>query len=74
VLPGNVVRIRGREARHCFFLAREFFAVTADDRPAFTCHATISRDGDERVYGRHVTVVRGSVVISAGVVEPRVYD
>jgi hypothetical protein len=36
--------------------------------------STISRDGDERVYGRHVTVVRGSVVISAGVVEPRVYD
>jgi hypothetical protein len=26
VLPGNVVRIRGREARHCFALAREFFS------------------------------------------------
>jgi hypothetical protein len=32
VLPGNVVRIRGREARHCFALAREFFVVVAWDR------------------------------------------
>ena len=32
VLPGNVVRIRGREARHCFAPAREFFAVVAWDR------------------------------------------
>jgi hypothetical protein len=53
--------------------AREFFAVVAWDR-AFTCRATIARDGDERVYARHLTVVRGSVVISGGAVEPRVYD
>jgi hypothetical protein len=73
VLPGNVVRIRGRETRHCFAMAREFFAVVAWDR-AFTCRATTTRDGDERVYGRHLTVVRGSMVISGGMVEPRVYD
>jgi hypothetical protein len=73
VLPGNVVRIRGREARHCFAMAREFFAVVAWDR-AFTCRATISRDGDERVYGRHLTVVRGALVTSGGMVEPRVYE
>jgi hypothetical protein len=60
VLPGNVVRIRGREARHCFALAREFFAVVAWDR-AFTCHTTIIRDDDERTYGRHLTVVRGAL-------------
>jgi hypothetical protein len=73
VLPGNVVRIRGREARHCFALAREFFAVVAWDR-AFTCRAIIRRDDDPRTYGRHLTVVRGSLVISGGMVEPRVYD
>jgi hypothetical protein len=73
VLPGNVVRIRGREARHCFALAREFFAVVAWDR-AFTCRATVMRDDDPRIFGRHLTVVRGSVVISGRMIEPRVYD
>jgi hypothetical protein len=49
VLPGKVVRIRGRETRHCFALAREFFAVVAWDR-AFTCRATIMRDDDPRTF------------------------
>jgi hypothetical protein len=74
VLPGNVVRIRGREARHCFALAREVIAVVAHDRPAFTCRATITRDDDDRAYGRHLTVVRGALVISAGLTVPKVYD
>jgi hypothetical protein len=70
VLPGNMVRIRGREARHCFALAREFFAW---DR-AFTCRAVITRDDHEGAYGRHLTVARGALVISGGLIEPRVYD
>jgi hypothetical protein len=74
VLPGNVVRIRGREARHCFAMARELFAVVARDRPAFTCRATIRRDDDERTYGRHLTVVHGALVISGGLVEPKVFE
>jgi hypothetical protein len=49
------------EARHCFALEREFFAVVAWDR-AFTCRATITRDDDSRTFGRHLTV--GSLVIS----------
>jgi hypothetical protein len=73
VLPGNMVRIRGRETRHCFFLAREFFAVVAHDRPAFTCRAVVTHDHDPRTYGRHLTVVRGALVISGGP-PPRVYD
>jgi hypothetical protein len=74
VLPGNMVRIRGYEARHCFALARELFAVVAWDRPVFTCHATITRDDDERTYGRHLTVVRGALVSSGGLVEPKVIE
>jgi hypothetical protein len=73
VLPSNVVRIRGREARHCFALAREFFAVVAWDR-AFTCRATVTRDDNPRIFGRHLTVVRGSLVISGGMVEPQLFD
>jgi hypothetical protein len=73
VLPRNVVRIRGREARHCFALAREFFAVVAWDR-AFTCRATVTRDDNPRIFGRHLTVVRGSLVISGGMVEPQLFD
>jgi hypothetical protein len=68
VLPGNVVRIRGREARHCFALARELFG------PAFTCRATIRRDDDERTYRRHLTVVHGALVITGGLIEPRIFE
>jgi hypothetical protein len=68
-----LVRIRGREARHCFALAREFLAAVAWDR-AFNCRATIMRDDDPRTFGRHLTVVRGALTISGGLVEPRVYD
>ena len=73
MLPGSVVRIRGHEARHRFALAREFFAVVAWER-AFTCHETIIRDDDERTYGRHLTVVRGALVISGGLTVPKVYN
>jgi hypothetical protein len=74
VLPGNVVRIRGRGADHCFALARNFFGAIARERAGFTCHASISRDDDTRTYGRHLTVVEGALVISGGMIEPRVYD
>jgi hypothetical protein len=70
VLPGNAVRIRCRETRHC---SREFFAVVAWDR-AVTCRATITRDDDPRTFGRHLTVVRGALVISGGMVEPQLFD
>jgi len=74
VLPGNVVRIRGREARHCFALARQLVALVARDRPAFTCRAVVTHDDDPRTYGRHLTVVRGALVISGGLIEPRVIE
>ena len=75
VLPGSVVRIRGRAADHCFALARCFFAAIAGESAvAFTCHALIARDDDPWTYGRHITVVRGAMVVSGGLIEPRVYD
>lgn len=74
VLPGNVVRIRGGNAEHCFSLARCFFAAVAMQRPGFTCHAVLARDDDERRYGRHLTVVRGALVISGGLTQPRVFE
>ncbi len=74
VLPGNVVRIRGRNAEHCFSLARCFFAAVAMSRPGFTCHAVVARDDDERTYGRHLTVVRGALVISGGLTVPKVIE
>jgi hypothetical protein len=74
VLPERVVRVRGRSTDHCFDLARAFFVAVARDRAGFTCHASITRDDDPKHYGRHLTVVRGALVISGGVAEPRVYD
>jgi hypothetical protein len=74
VLPGNAVSIRGRSADHSFALARAFFAAVAKDRPGFTVTVSVRRDGDERSYGKHLTVVRGAVVISGGLVVPKVFD
>jgi hypothetical protein len=74
VLPGNVVRIRGRGADHCFALARCFFSSVARERPGFTCHASISRDDEVRTYGRHLTVIGGALVISGGMTVPRLYE
>jgi hypothetical protein len=74
VLPQNVVQICGRETDHCFALARCFFAAVAKDRPGFTVTAHVSRDDDDRTYGRYLTVVEGALVLSGGLTEPRVYD
>ena len=74
VLPGNFVRIRGRTADHCFALARCFFAAVAREGASFTCSASITRDDEDRTYGRHLTVVREAVVVSGGLVEPKVYE
>lgn len=74
VLPSNFVRIRGRSADHCFALARCFFAAVASERASFTCSALITRDDEERTYGRHLTVVREAVVVSGGLIEPQVYE
>ena len=59
----------------CFLRAREFLAAVAMDRPAFTTMAVISSTAQPgRYHGRHLTVVRGALVISSGVIEPRVYE
>jgi hypothetical protein len=75
VLPQNLVQIRGRETDHCFALARCFFAAVASEHAGFTCRASITHDADDaKLYGRHLTVVQGAMVVSAGLIEPRVYD
>ncbi len=74
VLPQNLVQIRGRETDHCFALARFFFAAVARERAGFTCRASITRDDETKAYGRHLTVVQGAMVVSGGLIEPRVYD
>jgi hypothetical protein len=74
VLPGNAVRIRSKSADHGFALARSFFAAVAKDRPGFTVTVCVSRDDHARIYGRHLTAVEGALVISGGLIEPRVYD
>jgi hypothetical protein len=71
VLPGNGSGFAAEKPRHCFALAREFFAVVAWNRPAFTCRAIVTHDDDPRAYGRHLTVVRGALVISGGLTVPR---
>jgi hypothetical protein len=74
VLPERVVRVRGRSTDHCFDLARAFFMAVAHERAGFTCHASITRDDDPKAYGRHMTVVRGALVVTGGTAEPRLYE
>jgi hypothetical protein len=74
VLSQQVVRIRGRSTDHCFDLARAFLMAVARERFGFTCHASITRGDDPKSYGRHLTVVRGAVVVSGGLAEPRVFE
>jgi hypothetical protein len=40
----------------------------------FTVTVSVRKDGEDRTFGRHLTVVRGAVVISGGLIEPRVYE
>jgi hypothetical protein len=55
-------------------MARAFLLAVARERAGFTCHGSITRDDDPKHYGRHLTVVRGALVISGGLAEPRVYE
>ena len=68
-------QITSGSTEQCFLRARDFLAAVAKDRPAFTMVAVISSSTDpSRYHGRHLTVVRGALVISSGVIEPRVYE
>jgi hypothetical protein len=75
VFARGFVRINGHSAEQCFGLARNFLGSIARDRAAFTAFASIvcSLEPD-RSYGRHLTVVSGSLVVSAGTPEPKVFE
>jgi hypothetical protein len=75
VLGRGFVRISNWSADKCFGRAQTFFRDVAKDRPGFTLQAVIinAERPDER-YTRHLTVVRGALVISTGVHEPRVFE
>lgn len=75
VLARGFVRITSYSSERCFDLARGFFVAVAADRPGFTVTASIIDAGDPaRSCGRHLTVVRGAMVVSGGLVEPRVFE
>ena len=68
------VTVRGRDADHTFELARPFLGTVAKDRPAFTMTAKLTRHGDDRCYARHLTVLRGGLVVSGGHIVPKVFE
>lgn len=75
VIKRDFVQITSGSSEHCFKLAQDFFAVVAKHRPAFTITVSVmSAQHPDRTFGRHLTVVRGAVVISGGVVEPKVWE
>ena len=75
VLAKGFVQVIGHSAEQCCMLARAFLADVAAERPAFTALASIlgSQEPDHP-YGRHLTVVSGSLIVSGGSVEPKVYE
>ena len=75
VLNGGVAQIIGNSAEHCFLLARAFFAKVATERPGFTVTASIvSTEKPDKWDSRHLTIVRGAMVVSGGNVEPKVFE
>lgn len=75
VLARGFVQIGGHSADQCFGLARDFFGDVARDRPAFTVSACVIRAAEpERVFGPHLTVVSGSLIVSGGVMPPKVFE
>lgn len=76
VLARGFVRISSWASDKCFDKARAFFRDVAKDRPGFTVTAVvISTERPHERYCRHLTVVRGALVVSvASPVEPKVFE
>ena len=79
--PGGVdvhrgfVQITHGSADQCFERACGFLAAVARERPPFTIVASIiSTATPGRGYGRHLTAVRGCLIVSGGVLDPRIYE
>jgi len=71
----DFVQVSHSSADECFQRACDFLGIIARDRAAFTVTASIislSRPGEH--YGRHLTVSRGTLYVSSGVVPPKVYE
>lgn len=69
------VQISGDSTERCFERAQSFFATVAKQRSAFTLTASImnrKRPGEH--WGRHMTIVSGNVVVTGGMVEPKVFE
>lgn len=77
VLTGWYVRIVGASADHCCTFARAFLATLAKERAGFTVTASIiCRAGEHanKSYSRYLTVTRDSIVVSAGLIEPKLFE
>lgn len=75
----NVVRgfvqIESPSVEQCYLEARQFLGAIARERPAFTALAVlISTKAPEQAFARHLTVVRGALVVSNGKNEPKVFE
>lgn len=74
-LGQGYIRITGHSTEQCFEKARDFFADVARDRAGFTMAASVIGAAEPgRSFGRHMTVISGNLVVSAGVNEPRLYE
>lgn len=76
VLAQGYVRITSWCAEKCFQRAQAFFRDIADGKAGFTLTAVLvsTKRPDER-YFRHLTIVRGAVVVSvSSLVEPKVFE
>lgn len=75
VFPRGFVRITSWSADKCFARAQLFFRDVARARPGFTASAVIiSTENPAASYSRHLTVVRGALIVSAGAPEPIIFE
>lgn len=75
ILARGFVRITSWSAEKCFERAQSFFRDVAKDKSGFTvCTVIVNTERPGERYTRHLTVVRGAIVVSSGMLEPRIYE
>jgi hypothetical protein len=76
VLSRWYVRIGAGSSEQCFLKACEFLRAIGKGHRPFTLTAVVINAADpDKSYARHLAVVQGpGVVVSAGMIEPRIYE
>lgn len=75
VIFKGLVQVTKGSATECFMAAAHYLAKVFRDYPVFTMLGVISCSREpERYVGRHLVVIRGTLVVCSGNIAPQVYE